>query len=231
MSEKSLLIIDDDVELTELLSQYLSSQSYLVDVTNDSENGLQMALSSDKYDLILLDVMMPKLNGFDVLKQLRQTSITPVLMLTAKGDDFDRILGLELGADDYLPKPFNHRELTARINAIVRRVDFHAKPVQPQNLTIDHLTIIPNRQEAFYKEEALTLTGTEFAILHLLMAQQGELVSKETISENVFNRKLMAFDRSIDMHVSNIRKKIHQFSEHTSIKTVRGSGYIFVGAQ
>ncbi|GLX84262.1 DNA-binding response regulator [Thalassotalea loyana] len=231
MSDKSLLIIDDDVELTDLLSQYLTSQNFQVDVANDSEEGLGMAVISDKYDLILLDVMMPKLNGFDVLKKLRQTCITPVLMLTAKGDDFDRILGLELGADDYLPKPFNHRELTARINAIVRRVDFHTKPAAPQNLTIDKLTIIPSRQEAFFEEESITLTGTEFAILHLLMANRGELVSKESISEQVFNRKLMAFDRSIDMHVSNIRKKIHQFSEHTAIKTVRGSGYIFVGAQ
>ncbi|QOL26784.1 response regulator [Thalassotalea sp. LPB0316] len=231
MSEKSLLIIDDDIELTELLSQYLSSQNFQVDVANDSEQGLGMAVISNKYDLILLDVMMPKLNGFEVLKKLRQSCITPVLMLTAKGDDLDRILGLELGADDYLPKPFNHRELTARINAIVRRVDFHTKPSTPQQLTIDKLSIVPSRQEAFFDQQPITLTGTEFAILQLLMSHPGELISKELISEQVFNRKLMAFDRSIDMHVSNIRKKLHQFSEQTMIKTVRGSGYIFVATQ
>lgn len=231
MSDKSILIIDDDVELTSLLNQYLTSQNYQITIANDGEEGLALATSKQSYDLILLDVMMPKLNGFDVLKALRQDCITPVLMLTAKGDDYDRILGLELGADDYLPKPFNHRELTARINAIVRRVDFHTKPQQPQQLNIGEISLVPNRQEVFYQEQLIALTGTEFAILHLLMQKQGELVSKETISESVFNRKLMPFDRSIDMHVSNIRKKVGHFCPDTTIKTVRGSGYIFVGSE
>ena len=205
---QSILLIDDDDELSDMLKSYLETMGYEVTLAPDGEAGLKLATGIGNFDLILLDVMMPKMDGFDVLKKLRQTHLTPVLMLTAKGDDYDRILGLELGADDYLPKPFNHRELVARIKAIFRRLDLGSQVKQQQDLVINGIELSVNKQEASVKGVPLTLTGTEFSILRLLMVNAGELVSKEDISQQVLGRKLMAFDRSIDMHVSNLRKKI-----------------------
>ncbi|WP_416307047.1 response regulator [Neptunicella sp. SCSIO 80796] len=227
MQPKSLLLIDDDLELTELLTEYLSPQEYSIDVAHDGKTGLTMATSAKHFDLILLDVMLPVMDGFEVLKKLRQTDLTPVLMLTAKGDDFDRIFGLEMGADDYLPKPFNPRELSARIKAIVRRIDHLANNQQQLVLSTAELVLNPTNQTLQCNTHPIELTGTEFGILHILMSHCGNLVSKQQLSEQVLGRKLAAFDRSIDMHVSNLRKKIGQYSENEKIKTVRGSGYIF----
>ena len=233
MLEKSLLLIDDDQDLTELLQEYLTAQGYTVQVASDGEAGLLAAKSGQHFDLIILDVMLPKVDGFEVLKRLRSTHVTPVLMLTAKGDDFDRILGLELGADDYLAKPFNHRELSARVKAIVRRVDIQAglqSDKQKQNMIeIGDVQLNIAAQTVACNSHEVELTGTEFAVLRLLMSSSPDLVPKQAISEQVLGRKLAAFDRSIDMHVSNLRKKLNMFSEQEKIKTHRGVGYVYLG--
>jgi two-component system, OmpR family, response regulator CpxR len=228
MQQKSLLLIDDDQELSQLLFEYLSPQGYQLTLAHDGQQGLAQATGGQHFDLILLDVMLPGLDGFEVLKRLRITHLTPVLMLTAKGDDFERIFGLELGADDYLAKPFNHRELSARIKAIVRRADYTANAGQALALNINDVCLLPGTQEVTCAEQHLDLTGTEFSILQLLMVNKGQLVSKHQLSEKVLGRRLAAFDRSIDMHVSNIRKKLAQHSQQEKIKTVRGAGYIFM---
>jgi two-component system response regulator CpxR len=233
MLEKSLLLGDDDHELTELLQEYLSGQGYKIQVASDGEAGLLAAKSGQHFDLIILDVMLPKLDGFEVLKRLRASHVTPVLMLTAKGDDFDRILGLELGADDYLAKPFNHRELSARVKAIVRRVDIQASLQGDKHkqsiLEIGDVKLNIAAQTVTCNENQVELTGTEFGVLRLLMSCSPDLVPKQAISEQVLGRKLAAFDRSIDMHVSNLRKKLSQFSSQDKIKTHRGVGYVYLG--
>lgn len=223
---QSILLIDDDEELSEMLQSYLETMGYEVTLAADGEEGIKTATESPQFDLILLDVMMPRMDGFEVLKKLRQTHLTPVLMLTARGDDYDRILGLELGADDYLPKPFNHRELVARIKAIFRRLELGSHAKQQQDLRVNDIELSISKQEAQVGGQVLTLTGTEFSILRILMVNAGELVTKEDISQKVLGRKLMAFDRSIDMHVSNIRKKLGEYCSDDKIKTIRGAGYL-----
>lgn len=229
MTNKTLLIIDDDVELSNLLVEYLSPQGYDIDTAYDGEEGLKKATSGNRYDLILLDVMLPKLDGFEVLKKLRLTHLTPILMLTAKGDDFDRIFGLELGADDYLAKPFNHRELSARIKAIVRRMEYVPNHSTQQPIQIGDVQVMPVSRSVTCRDTEVEMTSTEFSILHLLMMNCSNLVSKQDISNKVLGRNLQTFDRSIDMHVSNIRKKLNSVLSKDRIKTVRGSGYIYLG--
>ncbi|WJG10028.1 response regulator transcription factor [Aliiglaciecola sp. LCG003] len=228
MQPKSLLIIDDDIQLTDLLEEYLRPQGYEIDVACDGLIGLDKATSQRHYDLILLDVMLPGMDGFEVLKKLRVSHLTPVLMLTAKGDDFDRIFGLELGADDYLAKPFNHRELSARIKAITRRMDYLPATSSQQNLNINGIELSPSAQTVSCQNNKIDMTATEFLILHLLMINRGQIVSKQDISEKVMGRKLAAFDRSIDMHISNIRRKLMAQSNEDKIRTIRGTGYLFV---
>ncbi|MBE0358353.1 response regulator [Pseudoalteromonas aliena] len=224
-----LLMIDDDTGLCELLSEYLKAQGFEIQSVHDGEQGLKLAQAND-YALILLDVMLPTLDGFEVLKQLRQSKLTPVIMLTAKGEDFDRIFGLELGADDYIPKPFNHRELLARVKAITRRIEH----INSLNMTASNKVLINGvivnyaAREASINEHVLCLTGTEYEILALLCKNAGDVVSKELISEEVLGRRLASFDRSIDMHVSNIRKKIAEYIPTERIKTMRGTGYVFI---
>lgn len=224
-----LLMIDDDTDLCELLSEYLSAQGFSIQTAHDGQQGLELALQND-YALILLDVMLPSIDGFEVLKQLRQSKLTPVIMLTAKGEDFDRIFGLELGADDYIPKPFNHRELLARVKAITRRIE-HINSVSNntnKKLSLNGITINFAAREASINNIPLTLTGTEYEILALLIKHAPDVISKEQISEDVLGRRLASFDRSIDMHVSNIRKKIAEHIEGDKIKTMRGAGYVFI---
>ena len=224
-----LLMIDDDTGLCELLSEYLSAQGFSVQTAQDGQQRLELALQND-YALILLDVMLPSIDGFEVLKQLRQSKLTPVIMLTAKGEDFDRIFGLELGADDYIPKPFNHRELLARVKAITRRIE-HINSVSNntnKKLSLNGITINFAAREASINNSPLTLTGTEYEILALLIKHAPDVISKEQISEDVLGRRLASFDRSIDMHVSNIRKKIAEHIEGDKIKTMRGTGYVFI---
>ncbi|KGK17482.1 response regulator [Vibrio navarrensis] len=224
----NILLIDDDTELTGLLTEVLSYEGFNITEANDGESGL--AALTAEIDLILLDVMMPKLNGIDTLKRLRERWETPVLMLTAKGEEIDRVLGLELGADDYLPKPFSDRELLARIKAILRRTS-HPKGAKNGGDCIEYqdLKLYPGRQEAYCQESLLDLTSTEFALLSHFVQNPGETLTKETLSLDVLGKRLAAFDRAIDMHVSNLRKKLPERADGKSrIKTLRGRGYLMV---
>lgn len=221
-----LLLIEDDQELSQLLVQLLSMEGYVVDTAGDGESGLALALQ-EKHDMVLLDVMLPQLNGFDVLKQLRQSSQLPVLMLTAKGDEIDRVIGLEFGADDYLPKPFNDRELLARIKAILRRSQL--MPQRTQKVQLGDISVHHGRQEALCGEIKLDLTGTEFLLLAELVESPGELLDKNSLNQKVLGKRLQAFDRSLDMHMSNLRKKLPPREDNLPrIKTVRGHGYIWL---
>ncbi|PRO72174.1 DNA-binding response regulator [Alteromonas alba] len=233
----TLLLIEDDAGLAELLTEFLGMSGYEVLHFSDGESGLNAALHYDNIELILLDVMLPKLNGLDVLKVLRQNSEVPVLMLTARGDDLDKVLGLELGADDYLAKPFNDRELLARIRAIMRRTKDRSD--EPENngagsrtkrIELGDLQLDLQRMEARCKKQLLELTGSEFALLKQLSNAPGELISKDDLSEQCLGRRLQAFDRSIDTHISNLRKKLSAADSACEIKSQRGRGYgIFSG--
>ncbi|GMG87492.1 response regulator transcription factor [Biformimicrobium ophioploci] len=218
-----ILLVDDDVELTELLRQYLEGEGFSVEVANDGGTGLEKARSG-KFDAAVLDVMLPVHSGFQLLRKLRENSQLPVLMLTAKGDTVDRIVGLEMGADDYLPKPCDPRELTARLRAVLRRHSPDDKP--PSLLQSGDLVIDPSGHSAHWHETPLPLTGAEFAVLQVLLKQAGEVVSKETLTEEALGRKLLPYDRSIDVHVSNIRKKLVAASAPKElIINIRGAGY------
>jgi len=224
-----VLIIDDDEELCELVSEYLSVEGFETEAVHDGETGLKRALTGE-YGLAILDVMLPKMSGFEVLRSLRADSKMPVLMLTARGDDMERIVGLEIGADDYLPKPFNPRELVARLRAILRRVQTadEETPHLPEKLQVDDLELsIPSRSVRIEGEE-LNLTSVEFDLLTVLLEHAGKIVKKEDLSEKVLERKLSPFDRSLDMHISNLRKKLGERNDGGErIKTIRSVGYIY----
>jgi len=228
-SMNRILIIDDDEELCELVAEYLTVEGFETEAVHDGESGLRRALSSE-YDLITLDVMLPKKNGFDVLRELRQTSRIPVLMLTARGDDMERIIGLEIGADDYLPKPFNPRELVARLRAILRRVQTEQESNQGviDKLQVDDVEVQISARSANKNGEDLGLTSVEFDLLAELLRQAGKVIKKDDLSEQVLERKLSPWDRSLDMHISNLRKKLGSREDDTErIKTVRSVGYIY----
>jgi two-component system response regulator CpxR len=229
MQHPNILLIDDDAELSQLVIDYLTLDGFSLDHAADGISGLQKA-QSGTYKLILLDIMLPGLDGLSLLRQLRQTSYCPVLMLTARGDDIDRILGLELGADDYLAKPFNPRELSARVRAILRRVELAQQPQQHQLPVLDLNAVTLNRQnrQVHCEGQAVVLTATEFQLLEYLMTYAGRVVSKEELSKEVMGRALQQYDRSLDMHVSNIRKKLAQGVNKEKIQTLRGSGYLFL---
>ncbi|CAH0524424.1 response regulator [Vibrio hippocampi] len=222
-----ILIIDDDTELTSLLKDILSFEGFTVSEANDGLAGLEAI--NDGVDLVLMDVMMPKLNGIDTLKRLREKWETPVLMLTAKGDEIDRVLGFELGADDYLPKPFSDRELLGRIKAILRRTQTRTEPESTDHYSFDDIQVYPSRQEAHCQGQLLDLTSTEFALLQYLVQNPGETLTKEVLSLEVLGKRLSTFDRAIDMHVSNLRKKLPEKTDGKArIKTLRGRGYLLV---
>ncbi len=223
-----ILIIDDDEELCELVSEYLTVEGFEVEVVNDGESGLEKALREEQ-DLVILDVMLPKKNGFDVLRELRQTSKIPVLMLTARGEDTERIVGLEIGADDYLPKPFNPRELVARLRAILRRSETtdDSKQIEDDKLQVDDVEVKISARSATKNGEDLGLTSVEFELLAMLLKNAGTVVKKEDLSEQVLERRLSPYDRSLDMHVSNLRKKLDAHGSEERIKTVRSAGYIY----
>ena len=230
---KHILLIDDDAELAELLTEYLETENFKVTSCLDGASGLAKAFD-DSFDLILLDVMMPILNGFEVLKALGGNHKTPILMLTAKGDDNDRILGLELGADDYLAKPFKHRELLARIKAILRRISIvksqnTAEVNAPnQQLTINHVKVNQATREITCRDHLLELTGTEYLVLVYMIENHSKIVSKAEISEQVLQRKLSPYDRTVDVHVGNVRRKLLVIDPIDKMKTVRGAGYVFL---
>jgi len=229
MQTGQILLIDDDAELSQLVIDYLTLDGFNVDHAADGISGLATA-QTGSYQLILLDIMLPGLDGLSLLRQLRQTSYCPVLMLTARGDDIDRIIGLELGADDYLAKPFNPRELSARARAILRRVELAQQPHISQQSVLEINGVQLNRQnrQVLCKDQLVVLTATEFQLLDYLMTHVGTVVSKEDLSKQVLGRNLQQYDRSLDMHVSNIRKKISQFDPVEKIQTLRGSGYLFM---
>ncbi|AAU38520.1 envelope stress response regulator transcription factor CpxR [Basfia succiniciproducens] len=230
-----ILLVDDDTELTELLSELLSLEGFEVQIACNGEEAL--AKIDESYDIVLLDIMMPVLNGIETLKRLRQNFTTPVLMLTARGDEIDRVLGLELGADDYLPKPFNDRELVARIKAILRRSVLNKSASSEEETPFEErkaiefagLTLYPGRQQVMYQGQDLELTGTEFALLCVLIKHPGEVLSRELLSLEALGKNLTSFDRSIDMHMSNLRKKLPtRPDDFPWFKTLRGRGYILL---
>ncbi len=220
-----ILLIDDDEELCELVSEYLTVEGLTVEAVHDGESGLRNAVSN-QFDLVILDVMLPKMNGFDVLRELRQKSKIPVLMLTARGDDMERIVGLEIGADDYLPKPFNPRELVARIRAILRRTETEQLP--NSKFQVDDIEVSISARSAKKDGEDLNLTAVEFDLLVALLKDAGKVINKEDLSETVLDRKLSPYDRSLDMHISNLRKKLGtREDDDERIKTIRSVGYIY----
>lgn len=222
-----ILIVDDDTELSEMLGEYLRAEGFTIECSFDGESGVLQALSN-QFDAVILDVMLPRLNGFDALKRIRSQSNVPIIMLTAKGDDVDKIVGLEIGADDYLPKPFNPRELLARLNAVLRRchTGYNAENNEETGiLSIGLLEVHPSSRTAFIEGVPLNLTSTEFNLLHALIKQAGTVVSKASLSENAMGRSLEKYDRSIDMHMSNLRTKMSELGQGSLILTIRGHGY------
>ena len=224
---QNILIVDDDIELCQLLEQYLSNEGITVSLIHDGLEAvehLQQVHSQNKpYDAIVLDFMLPGMQGLDILQRLRGFSATPVLMLTARGDDIDRIVGLEAGADDYLPKPCNPRELLARLRAVLRRTEQRTPSQRSSSQSIHGITLDSGNRNASINDKTLELTSAEFNTLQALMAHAEEL------TEIALNRKHTRYDRSIDVHISSVRKKIAgHLGETELIKTVRGSGYILV---
>ena len=223
-----VLLVDDDVELVSMLAEYLQQEGFEIHAEHDGEAGAWAALSGD-YAIAVLDVMMPRMNGVDTLRRIRQGSRIPVIMLTARGDDVDRIVGLELGADDYVPKPCTPRELVARIRAILRRSGVAEDTIDDGPVQAGPLTMWPERREASWQGRPLELTSTEFNLLELMARKVGHVVGKDELSEHGLGRPLTRFDRSIDVHVSSIRHKLGPREDGQSwIQTVRGQGYQLV---
>jgi two-component system OmpR family response regulator len=218
-----VLLVDDDAELLELLGDYLERDGFAVDRAHDGKSGAAAALS-DPHDIVVLDIMMPGLNGIEVLRSIRSAGALPVVMLSARGDDTDRIVGLELGADDYVPKPCTPRELAARLRAILKRSG--PRPVQQGVLVVGDLVLDPARRLAELAGTTLALTGTEFNLLELLARHAGQPIAKERLSEEAMGRPLTRFDRSIDVHISSIRHKLGPLPDGRSrVQTVIRKGY------
>jgi two-component system response regulator CpxR len=221
-----ILLIDDDRQLGSMLGDYFSADRLELVVSATGEEGLQKAAAGN-YDLLILDIMLPGLSGLEVLQRIRRNSDVPVIMLTARGDDVDRIIGLEVGADDYLPKPFNPRELVARIKAILRRSQRNGGDSVKLELGGIELDLRTHRVAVSGND--VRLTGTEFEILRCLLETPGKVVSKEQLSERALGRRLMPYDRSIDTHISNLRGKLEQSgSRDTTIQNQRGVGYLLI---
>jgi DNA-binding response OmpR family regulator len=223
-----ILVIDDDAELCRLVSRFLGAEGYSVQTVQTSRLGIERALSGD-YDLVVLDVMLPEMDGFEVLRRMRPKSSTPVLMLTARGDDLDRILGLEMGADDYLPKPFNTRELSARIRAILRRANSTSVVLSEiASMRLGDLELNPGARTVRCGDETLNLTTVEFDLLQRLLRSAGSVVGREELTKDVLGREFSPFDRSIDTHVWSLRRKVGNALDGTErIKGIRGVGYLY----
>ena len=222
----NILIIDDDRELCGLLADFLNLEGFQADAVHDGAEAVTHC-RDNLYDAIVLDVMLPGLQGLEVLRKLREFSDTPILMLTARGEDTDRIVGLEMGADDYLPKPCNPRELAARLRAILRRVESRKEPDTPALITVGATSITAANRSAQYAGQDLQLTSAEFNVLQVLLGRAGSVVDKETLCREALGRPLSAYDRSIDVHVSKIRKKLASHGGEGLIVSVRGIGYQF----
>ena len=229
-----ILLADDDVELCGMLKEYLEVEGFQVGMAHDGEVALKQARTGE-YELMVLDVMMPQLNGFDVLRELRRDSLMPVLMLTARDEDVDSIVGLELGADDYLPKPCNPRVLVARIRAILRRAQsqtHHREETEPPDtLKLGDLEMQTGSRAVLLAGKPVAMTSTEYSLLEVLLREAGHVVSKAVLSERALGRELTRYDRSIDMHLSSLRKKLGPLANgEERIKTVRGVGYQYTHA-
>lgn len=228
---EKILVIDDDAALCELLTEYLASEGFLVESSHNGEEGLETAYRGG-HDLVVLDVMLPRINGFEILKNLRSRSGIPVIMLTARGEDVDRIVGLEIGADDYMPKPFNPRELVARIRAVLRRVhqerEAMAAQITPEKLKVGDVEMHLNTRLVFLSGESVNLTAMEFSLLEVLLRKAGRFVSRDELIRSVLGRNPYPYDRSIDVHVSRLRKKLgHRVNGAERIKTIRNIGYLY----
>ena len=221
-----ILLADDDHELCDLLQQYLHGEGFAVDLVHDGEAAVAKALGGG-YAALILDVMMPRLNGFDALRQIRAKSALPVIMLTARGEDIDRIVGLEMGADDYLPKPFNPRELAARLRAILRRGTPPATAEEIVN--VGDVQLRPSDRSVSRSGQAVDLTGAEFNILEALMRAAGQILGKDALTKAGLGRPLQPYDRAIDTHISSLRRKLGPAPNgEPRIKTVRGQGYLYL---
>jgi len=222
-----LLLVDDDQDLCQLLQEYLSTEGFDISTAHDGQRALDIT-AQETFDVIILDVMIPIHNGFEVLRRLREYCETPVLMLTAKGETVDRIVGLEMGADDYLPKPCNPRELVARLRAILRRQKSEPeKAKDSDHLITDDLHISLRNRSVKLMDQTVNLTGAEFTVLEILTRAAGTVISKESLTEQALGRKLTPYDRSIDVHVSNIRKKLTALGAGKDlIINIRGAGYM-----
>ncbi len=222
-----LLLIDDDIELCQMLTEYLEGEGFAVQSVHDGRAALDLARGGE-FDAIVLDVMLPGMGGFDLLRELRKSDATPVLMLTARGEDVDTVVGLELGADDYLPKPCNPRVLVARLRALLRRSAARSEPAESA-LMVGDLRLDPAARRVTVGERVVALTSAEFALLEQLVRAAGTIVDKESLSLNALGRKLLPFDRSIDMHVVHLRRKLGPLADGSArILTVRGVGYQYV---
>jgi DNA-binding response OmpR family regulator len=222
----NVLLVDDDRELCHMLEEYLAPEGFKLAVVHDGDAALY-TLSRHHFDLIVLDVMLPRMGGLDVLRLLRQKITTPVLMLTARGEEIDRVVGLELGADDYLPKPFNPRELVARMRAILRRsLLLEPQPGRRDRIDAGPVSLHLASRTASARGQTINLTGVEFRVLEVLMQHIGAVVSREQLTRQVLGRRLTPYDRSIDTHISNIRRKLAAVANAVSIVNVRRSGYV-----
>jgi two-component system, OmpR family, response regulator len=224
-----ILLIDDDTELTAMLAEYLAGEGFVADQTHEATTGIASALTG-KYDAIVLDIMLPGSNGIDVLRAIRAKSEVPIIMLTAKGDRTDRVLGLELGADDYITKPYFPPELVARLRAVLRRPSRERSHVNV--LRMQHLTCDPARRKVLWKQNAIELTATEFNLLALLLGANDRVCTKEDLSQQVLGRRHESYDRSMDVHISNLRLKLDRTTSGAlRIATVRGIGWKMESAE
>jgi DNA-binding response OmpR family regulator len=216
----AVLLADDDIELSGMLAEYLEREGFAVTAVHDGESAARLA-AGGAYQIVVLDVMMPRIDGVEALRRIRQASRVPVIMLTARGDDVDRIIGLELGADDYVAKPCTPRELAARLRAILRRMQPHEENAGP--LTVSGLALWPEKRRVEWQGRPIELTSMEFNLLEVLMRNAGRVVSKKDLSEQALGRPLARFERSVDVHLSSIRQKLGDAA--ALIRTVRGQGY------
>jgi len=230
--EARVLLVDDDRELCQMLTEYLNAEHFEVKSVHDGGDALA-ELHAGTFEIVILDVMLPSVGGFDGLRKLGASYETPILMLTARGDDVDRIVGLELGADDYLSKPFNPRELVARIRAILRRASNRAaRGNVPDELGVGPIVLNTGTHQVRVAGVPVALTGAEFRVLELLMRAAGQVISREAMTEQALGRRLVAYDRSIDTHISNLRRKLDlEAGRNPEIKNVRGSGYTLTWAR
>lgn len=225
---KSILIIDDDSKLNELLQEYLGKNNFVTTAVENPKDGL-VKLKNNHFDLIILDVMLPEMDGFETVKQIRKDHETPVVMLTARGEVTDKVVGLELGADDYMPKPFEPRELLARIQSVLRRSELKLK--KNENILLKDLVVDPNKRTASFHNNDMELTSTEYELLLLFVKNNGKVLSRDEIMQNTRGISWMSFDRSVDVMVSRLRNKFKSLGSKKDkeqvIKTVHSIGYMF----